>query len=104
MELQKFKISILFPFMYIFSFIAFIAITVVEQLPSTIFFFALFALGFISFLCTLYVIYFIAKALKSIELQRSARFDEFVGEFFLIWFFPIGIWIIQPTVNKLFDK
>jgi hypothetical protein len=23
-------------------------------------------------------------------------------EFFLIWFFPIGVWIIQPRINRLY--
>lgn len=48
--------------------------------------------------------YFNAKALKSIELQRPVNFNDFTGEFFLIWFFPVGIWIIQPRINKLLKK
>lgn len=51
--------------------------------------------------CIFYSIYFSAKTLKSVELQRKATFSDFAGEFFLIWFFPIGIWIIQPRLNKL---
>jgi hypothetical protein len=31
------------------------------------------------------------------------KFKDFVGEFFLVWFFPIGVWILQPTINKLED-
>jgi len=23
--------------------------------------------------------------------------------FFLIWFYPIGIWIIQPKINKMME-
>jgi hypothetical protein len=37
---------------------------------------------------------------KTIELQREVTFSDFAGEFFLIWFYPVGIWIIQPKVNK----
>jgi hypothetical protein len=29
-------------------------------------------------------------------------FYDFSGPFFLLWFFPIGIWIIQPRINRLF--
>jgi hypothetical protein len=50
-----------------------------------------------------YCLYFNAKVLKAVELQKPVTFSEFAGEFFLIWFFPIGIWIIQPRLNKLFD-
>ena len=66
-------------------------------------------LGFMFFLglslfvtfCTFYQFWFIAKTIKSAELQRDAKFSEFVGEFFLVWFYPIGVWILQPTINKL---
>jgi hypothetical protein len=58
-----------------------------------------------SMVCMMYSFYFNAKALKSAELQRSATFGEYIGEFFLIWFFPIiGIWILQPRINKLFEQ
>jgi len=39
-------------------------------------------------------------------LQRGhdADFLIFSSTFFLMWLFPLGIWIIQPGVNQLFDK
>jgi hypothetical protein len=55
---------------------------------------------FVTF-CTFYQYWFIAKTIKSAELQKDAKFSEFVGEFFLVWFYPIGVWILQPTINKL---
>lgn len=54
-----------------------------------------------SVFCIFYCLYFVAKTLKTVELQKEVQFSDFVGEFFLIWFYPIGIWIIQPRVNKL---
>jgi len=51
-----------------------------------------------------YCLYFISKSLKAVELQRDVTFNDYAGEFFLIWFFPIGIWFIQPRINKLFDE
>lgn len=59
------------------------------------------ALHLFSMFCLFYCIYFIAKALKSIELKRPVTFSDFVGEFFLIWFFPVGVWILQPRINKI---
>jgi hypothetical protein len=53
------------------------------------------ALGF------LFCIYFNAKLIKSVELKKEAKFEEFIGDFFLILFFPIGIWLIQPRLNKI---
>jgi len=54
--------------------------------------------------CIFYSLYFIAKELKSVELQKPVTFSDFAGEFFLLWFFPIGIWIIQPRINKIFES
>lgn len=50
-----------------------------------------------------YSLYFVARTLKTVELQRPVGFGEFLGEFFLIWFFPIGVWLIQPRINRLFS-
>ncbi|WP_426491678.1 hypothetical protein [Hymenobacter sp. 102] len=50
----------------------------------------------------LYSLQYVARALRSVELQRPAQFSEFVGEFFLLWFYPVGIWFIQPRINRLF--
>jgi hypothetical protein len=54
-----------------------------------------------SMFCIFYGIRFAAKTMKSVELQREAYFSEYLGEFFLIWFSIIGIWIIQPKLNAL---
>jgi len=59
---------------------------------------------FLSMFCMLYCLYFNAKSLKAVELQRPVTFGDCIEEFFLIWFFPIGIWIIQPRINKMFDE
>ncbi|WP_170265045.1 hypothetical protein [Salibacter halophilus] len=54
--------------------------------------------------CTFYVIYFIAKSIKSAELQRKVTSSDYIGEFFLIWFFPIGVWFIQPMINEIVSR
>ncbi len=64
----------------------------------------IFPLHALSTFSTFYCIYFISKALKSVELKRVVTFNDFVGEFFLLWFFPIGIWFIQPRINKIFNE
>lgn len=63
-----------------------------------------FILHFFSIFCILHTIYFAAKTIRSAELQRNARFSTFVGDFFLIWIFPVGIWFVQPRINALLDK
>lgn len=59
---------------------------------------------FISMVCILVGLRFAAQTLRSVELGRRARFSEYSIEFFLIWFSPIGFWILQPRLNKLTEK
>jgi hypothetical protein len=51
----------------------------------------------------IYAVLFAAKTLKTIELGRPAKIDEYAGEAFLIWMFPLGVWFVQPRLNKLID-
>lgn len=51
--------------------------------------------------CMFYGLYFNAKMLKTVEEQRELAFSEFSIEFFLLWFFPVGIWNIQPRINAI---
>jgi hypothetical protein len=53
--------------------------------------------------CALYSLWFIAKCLKSVELQQAVAFSDYILEIVLIWFLPIGIWFIQPRINAIFE-
>ena len=59
---------------------------------------------FVSMVCILLGLRFAAQTMRSVELGRLARFSEYAIEFFLIWFSPIGFWILQPRLNKLAEK
>lgn len=61
----------------------------------------LITLHLFSIFCIFHSLYFAAKAFKTAELQRRVTFSDFAGEFFMIWFYPIGIWIVQPKVNRM---
>ncbi len=49
--------------------------------------------------CIFYCLWFMAKVMKTAELQKKTTFSDFAGEFFLFWFFPIGIWVLQLRLN-----
>ena len=51
--------------------------------------------------CMLYSLSYIARGLVAAETNRRPSSSEWAGPFFLLWFFPIGIWFIQPRLNKL---
>lgn len=48
-----------------------------------------------------YSLGFTAKQLVKLEQGKYVSFFSYSGSFFLFWFFPIGVWFIQPKVNKL---
>lgn len=51
-----------------------------------------------------YSFYITAKTIRSVELGRKVVFSDYAGEFFLLWFHLIGIWIIQPRINEMFKE
>lgn len=53
---------------------------------------------------SIYLLYFLAKTIKSAQIHREASFSEYLGEFVLLWFFPIGIWVLQPKINRLVEN
>lgn len=58
-------------------------------------------LHLIFFTSVIYSIYFAAKKLVTAEQKRKPNFIDFVGEFFLIWFFFIGVWVLQIRINRI---
>ncbi|MBN9296553.1 MAG: hypothetical protein J0I41_06050 [Filimonas sp.] len=72
--------------------------------PEELFLFAVGLGCFFCIYCILYSFYFIAKCLKSIQYKRIASFKEYAGLFFLFWVLPVGIWILQPKINKIFSE
>ena len=54
--------------------------------------------------CMFYLLYFVSKNLVLAESGKPASFYDYSGPFFLLWFFPIGIWIVQPRINRLFER
>jgi hypothetical protein len=55
--------------------------------------------------CLFYLLYFVSKNLVLAETGKQVSFYDYAGPFFLLWFYPIGVWIIQPKVNRRYaDK
>lgn len=100
-----FKFFLLFPLIYMAFFIMLFVSPDEWMFGDSGFIAQFFPAGIIghlfSMFCIFYVMWFIAKTIKTAEEQRPVKFADFVGEFFLIWFFIIGIWILQPKINRL---
>jgi type IV secretory pathway VirB3-like protein len=51
-------------------------------------------------ICLIYDLYFVSRSLALAETGTPKVFSDFAGTFFLLCFFPIGVWIVQPKVNR----
>ncbi len=107
MKTTMFKIFFFIPLIYIlfiFTVFGYIFTHLVgyDQAPAKVVFTLLLIVPvhLFSMFCIFYCIYFTARTLKTVELQRPVIVSDYIGEFFLIWFFFIGVWILQPRVNK----
>ena len=60
--------------------------------------------AFYVFYAYLNMLAFPMKLLTSIELDREATFREYLLDFFLLLFFPIGVWFLQPRINRAVQK
>ena len=63
----------------------------------------IFPLHVFAMICMFYLLYFVSKSLVLAETSKPASFYDYAGPFFLLWFFPVGIWIVQPRVNRLYS-
>ena len=58
--------------------------------------------AFVGLLCWAYAARFPAKTLVIVETRKPAICWQYFGTFFAVFFFPIGIWFIQPRINELY--
>ena len=62
------------------------------------------SLFFISSIMWFFFINFISKYLYFLEKNKKGSFSEYLGYFISFLFIPIGIFIVQPIINEIFDK
>lgn len=109
---RRFKIFFFFPLIYISLFLIYLLSTFFGftinpediNLISLLGFVILVPLHLFAMFCMFYTLYFVAKTFKTVELQRKVTSSDYIGDFFLIWFFPIGLWFIQPKLNKIINQ
>ena len=104
LKVNRFKIFLLIPVVYIIFFLRFFMTSFISGGPNPGIFAIIVPLHLFSMFCIFYSLYFVAKTFKTAELQRKVTFSDFAGEFFMIWFYPIGIWIVQPKINKMIKE
>lgn len=91
-----FKLSLIYPLGYI------VLLGIAMQRTPVQFPTWIIPLHLLAMFCMFYNLYFVAKSLRLAELQRPSDSYDYSGPFFLLWFFPVGIWLVQPKVNRLY--
>jgi hypothetical protein len=54
--------------------------------------------------CMFCNLYFVAEGLVIAETDERASFFDCLGPFLLLWFAIIGVWFIQPRINRLYAE
>jgi hypothetical protein len=93
-----FRVALIYPPFYFVFFIA----SFESSSPGL--FKLIIPLHLFAMVCMFYLLYFVSKSLVLAETSKPALFYDYAGPFFLLWFFPIGIWIVQPKVNRLYSE
>lgn len=62
----------------------------------------IFPLHILAMFCMFYLLIYTAKRFVTLEQNREVKSSDYIEVFFMLWIFPIGVWLIQPRVNRLF--
>lgn len=99
-----FKVALIIPLIYFIVAMVYYAFSLKDNYIDPTFFNVMTPFHIISIVCLFYCMYFTARTYKTVLLQRHVSFEKCMAEFFMIWFFPFGIWVIQPKINKMIEK
>jgi len=95
-SLLFFRFALAYPLVYMAAFqVAFEGLT-------PVYFIALFPFHLLAMFCLIFDLNFVSKSLALAESGGAVSFYDYAGPFFLLWFFPLGIWFIQPRINRLY--
>lgn len=61
-------------------------------------------IGIVVFFCMIYMLDFAGTVLLLAENHKYPNFSKFAGPFFSLCFWPIGIWFVQPRINRLYPR
>lgn len=108
LNVKFFKWTVIFPFIYITLILGTLSYAFssdwdyieqyIDLLDSALF--IILPIHYFTLFCLFYQLYFVSKTIKTMELQRKVTFGDYIGELVLVLLFPIGIWFVQPKINK----
>jgi hypothetical protein len=95
----SFRVTLVYPALYAFSFLAFYK--KVDSLPETV----VIPLHLFAMFCFLHNIYFVSNQLVVAESgEPTGSFLDYAWPFLLLCCYPVGVWFIQPRINRLYAQ
>ncbi len=58
----------------------------------------------LAMICFFYALYFVSKSLVMAEKGEVVTRNDYTLTLFLLFFSLIGIWLIQPRINRLYER
>ncbi len=102
MNVSRFKAALIFPIIYLALLCVYIYFVFTSSMEFNLSHIAIMIpFHLISMFCMIYSLYFVGKTIKTAELKEEIRFSDFIAEFLLLWVYPVGVWILQPRINRL---
>lgn len=96
-----FKFSMVYTVVYMFVFFVSFSQASQGKNVSTLFVLII-PFHLFTMVCMFYVLYFVSKNLVMAQKKQVVSFSSYLVPFLLLSFYPIGLWIIQPKVNRIF--
>ncbi len=98
-----FAVGLLLPLVYLLMYIFLYIPLLQEGVPSKPPLWLL-PMHMLSMVGIFYGLWYTARQLKSLQENTDADFMIFSSTFFMLFIFPLGIWLIQPSVNQLYAR
>lgn len=98
MRMRYFRFTFVLPPFYM------LAIMVKTSIPVIAMFADSHLMHYLAMFCMLYNMYFISKSLVLAETGQPAAFRGYFWDIFALLLFPIGIWCIQPRINRIYAQ
>jgi len=90
-NITLFKIAVIFPSVYCLFAIVYFFPSGNISMP----------LHLAAMLSLMYAMLVAAKTIKSVEMSAKATVSDYLGDFFLFLFYPIGIWVLHPRIQNI---
>ena len=90
-----FRFALIYPILYVTAFL-------MAFPPSLAMLIVIVPLHLLAMFCMFYLLKFVSQNLSLAETDRGVAFADYAGTFFLLWFFPVGVWTVQPRINRLY--